>query len=98
MGSAARIPRGNSAALAPRGAGALQRRFEKLGVVRRAVASGEFAFEYPVGVPQIEDQIWRVGFLEYGLGYFDKERDRAEPGPSPFMTDKVLTMCPVNTL
>ena len=43
-------------------------------------------------------QIWLVSFLEYDLGYFDKERDRVEPGPSPFMPDKVLTMCPVNTL
>jgi hypothetical protein len=33
-----------------------------------------------------------VSFLEYDLGYFDKERDRVEPGPSPFMPDKVLTM------
>jgi sialate O-acetylesterase len=35
-----------------------------------------------------------VSFLEYDLGYFDEERDRVEPGPSPFMPDKVLTMCP----
>jgi|GEM_PF-4116180 len=33
-------------------------------------------------------------FLGDDLGYFDKERDRVEPGPSPFMPDKVLTMCP----
>jgi hypothetical protein len=35
-----------------------------------------------------------VSFLVFDLGYFDKERDRLEPGPSPFLPDKVLTMCP----
>ena len=47
-----------------------------------------------VGVRQIEDQIWQVSFLEYDLGYVDNERGRVEPGPNPFMPDKVLTMCP----
>jgi len=47
-----------------------------------------------VGIREVDDQIWLVSFLEYDLGYFDKERDRVEPGPSPFMPDKVLTMCP----
>jgi len=47
-----------------------------------------------VGIREVDDQIWLVSFLEYDLGYFDKERDRVEPGPSPFMPDKVLTICP----
>jgi putative transposase len=47
-----------------------------------------------IGVREIDDQIWLVSFLEYDLGYFDEEMDRVEPGPSPFMPDKVLTMCP----
>jgi putative transposase len=47
-----------------------------------------------VGAREIEDQIWQVSFLEYDLGYFDNERGRVEPGPNPFMQDKVLTMCP----
>ena len=47
-----------------------------------------------VNVPsgEVGDQIWLVSFLEYDLGYFDKESDRVEPGPSPFIPDKVLTM------
>ena len=48
-----------------------------------------------IGIREVDDQIWQVSFLEYDLGYFDKERDRVEPGPSPFAPDKVLTMCPV---
>jgi putative transposase len=48
-----------------------------------------------VGVREMEDQIWLVSFLDFDLGYFDKERDRVEPGPNPFVPDKVLTMCPV---
>ena len=47
-----------------------------------------------VGLREVDEEIWQVSFLEYDLGYFDKERDRVEPGPSPFDPDKVLTMCP----
>ncbi len=32
---------------------------------------------------------WLVSFMHYDLGYFDQERDRVEPGPSPFAPDKV---------
>ena len=47
-----------------------------------------------VGVKEVEHQIWLVSFLDYDLGYFDNERGRVEPGPNPFVPDKVLTMCP----
>jgi putative transposase len=47
-----------------------------------------------VGVRKVEEQIWQVSFLDYDLGYFDNERGRVEPGPNPFVPDKVLTMCP----
>ena len=46
------------------------------------------------GITVQEDQIWRVSFLDYDLGYFDNERGRVEPGPNSFVPDKVLTMCP----
>ena len=32
-----------------------------------------------VGIREVDDQIWLVSFLEYDLGYFDKERDRLTP-------------------
>jgi transposase InsO family protein len=47
-----------------------------------------------VGIREVEDQIWLVSFLDYDLGYFDKERGRVEPAPNPFTPDKVLTICP----
>ncbi len=47
-----------------------------------------------VGFREVDDQIWQVSFLGYHLGCFDNERGRVEPGPDPFMPDKVLTMCP----
>ena len=50
-----------------------------------------------IGIREVDDQIWLGSFLEYDLGYFDKERDQVEPGPSPFAPDKVLTMSPVRT-
>ncbi len=50
--------------------------------------------EQLVGVREVDDQVWLVSFLEYGLGYFDRDEDRVEPGPNPFTPDTVLTMCP----
>jgi transposase InsO family protein len=47
-----------------------------------------------VGIREVDDQVWQVSFLDYDLGYFDKDQDRVEPGPDPFAPDKVLTMCP----
>jgi putative transposase len=47
-----------------------------------------------VGIREVADQIWLVSFMRYDLGFFDKDEGRIEPGPSPFMPDKVLTMCP----
>ena len=47
-----------------------------------------------VGIREVDDQVWQVSFLEYDLGYFDRDQDRVEPGPNPFAPDTVLTMCP----
>ncbi len=47
-----------------------------------------------VGVREVDDQVWQVSFLEYDLGFFDKDEDRVEPGPNPFAPEKVLTMSP----
>ena len=47
-----------------------------------------------IGIREVDDQVWQVSFMEYDLGFFDKEQDRVEPGPDPFAPDKVLTMCP----
>ncbi len=48
-----------------------------------------------VGIREVENQICLVSFMDYDLGFFDKEEGRVEPGPNPFAPDKVLTMCPV---
>ena len=49
---------------------------------------------HTVGIREVRGRIRLIGFLDYDLGYFDNERDRVEPGPNPFVPDKVLTMCP----
>ena len=46
-----------------------------------------------VGIREVTDQVWQVSFLEYDLGYFDRDEDRVEPGPNPFTPDTLLTMC-----
>jgi hypothetical protein len=50
--------------------------------------------EQLVGIREVADQVWQVSFLEYDLGYFDRDEARVEPGPNPFAPDPVLTMCP----
>ena len=50
--------------------------------------------EQLVGIREVDGQVWQVSFLEYDLGYFDRDHDRVEPGPNPFAPDTVLTMCP----
>lgn len=50
-----------------------------------------------VGVREVDDGIWLVSFLDYDLGFFDKDRGRVEPGPNPF-TAKVLTMSPEHSV
>jgi hypothetical protein len=47
-----------------------------------------------VGIRDVAGQVWQVRFLEYGLGYLDRDEDRMGSSPNPFAPDKVLTMCP----
>jgi hypothetical protein len=44
-----------------------------------------------VGIKEVEDDIWLVSFMEYDLGYFDKQTCKLEPLPNPF-GPKVLPM------
>jgi putative transposase len=47
-----------------------------------------------VGIREVEDQIWLVSFLDYDLGFFDRDEGRVEPAPNPFAPKKVSTMSP----
>jgi len=42
-----------------------------------------------VGIREVDDQIWLVSFLDYDLGFFDKDEGRIEPGPNPFAPEQV---------
>lgn len=46
-----------------------------------------------VGVKQVADQVWLVSFMNYDLGFFDREADRVEPAQNPFEA-RVLPMSP----
>jgi transposase InsO family protein len=48
-----------------------------------------------VSLREVDDEIWLVSFMDYDLGFFDKEKGRVEPALNPFGPDKVLTMSPV---
>ena len=36
-----------------------------------------------VGIREVSDQIWPVSFMDYDLGFFDKEENRVEPRTTP---------------
>lgn len=37
-----------------------------------------------VGVTEVDDRIWQVGFMDYTLGFFDEETDKFAPKEDPF--------------
>ena len=60
-----------------------------MGPIDRKTRELRAADDYNIGMREVDDQIGLVSVLDCDLGYFDKERDRMEPGPSPLMPDKV---------
>jgi len=51
---------------------------------RKINLSGVFAGQY-VGIREIADEVWLVSFMEYDLGFFDRDENRVEPvGKNPF--------------
>ena len=61
---------------------------------RKISFSRVFAGQY-VGVTEVDNDIWLVSFMDYDLGFFDKEVNRVEPvGDNPF-APKLLPMSPV---
>ena len=60
---------------------------------RKINLSTVFAGQH-VGVREVADEVWLVSFLEYDLGFFDRELNKVEPvGRNPF-APKVLPMLP----
>ena len=51
---------------------------------RRKISVSTVLGGQKVGFKQIDDQIWQVSFMEYGLGYFDMDSCRIEPGTKSF--------------
>jgi hypothetical protein len=37
-----------------------------------------------LGIKQVDDGIWLVSFVHYGLGYFDREQKTLQPFDNPF--------------
>ena len=42
-----------------------------------------------VGIREVDDQVWLVSFLDFDLGFFDREEGRVEPAPNPFVPKNV---------
>ena len=60
----------------------------------RSVSAG-YLQDNMVGIREVANDIWLVSFMDYDLGFFDKEVNRVEPvGENPF-APKVLPMSPV---
>jgi putative transposase len=60
---------------------------------RKINLSRVFAAEL-VGIREVDDQVWRVSFLDFDLGFLDRDQGRVEPAQNPFASEKVLTMSP----
>ncbi len=61
---------------------------------RRKINVSTVFADQTVGIREVEDQIWLISFMDCDLGFFDEDQGRVEPGPNPFVPDKVLTMSP----
>jgi putative transposase len=58
---------------------------------RKINLSTVFAGQY-IGVREVADEVWLVSFMDYDLGFFDKELQKVEPvGENPF-APKLLPM------
>ncbi len=67
----------------------------------RAIAAGRsvrWVAGQLVGIREVDDQIWLVSFLDYDLGFFDRDEGRVEPAPNPFGPEKVSTMSPESSV
>jgi putative transposase len=60
---------------------------------RKINLSTVFAGQY-VGAREVADEVWLASFLDYDLGFVDRELNKVEPvGKNPF-APKVLPMLP----
>ena len=65
------------------------------GVATGLLHDGEQLFaKQIVGIREVDEQVLLVSFLDFDLGFFDREAGRVEPAPNPFVPEKVLTMSP----
>lgn len=56
---------------------------------RQKVFVGESLGGQLVGLNEVEEGIWKVQFMDYDLGYFDKESCKFSRGPNPFLTNNL---------
>jgi putative transposase len=61
---------------------------------KRKINLSTFFAGQVVGIPEVDDQVWLVSFLDFDLGFFDQQEGRVEPAPDPFGPEKVSTMSP----
>ena len=60
---------------------------------RKIYLSTVFAGQF-VGIREVADEVWLVSFMDFDLGFFDRELNKVEPvGTNPF-APKLLPMLP----
>jgi hypothetical protein len=65
---------------------------------RRKINLSNVFADQTVGIHEVDDQVWLVSFMRYDPGFFNQGEDRVDPGPNPFVPDKVYPMSPAWTL
>jgi len=69
-------------------------RYGRICIGKRKIKLSTVFAGQPVGITEVDSHIWLVSFLEYDLGFFDKDTGRVEPADNPFAPETVLTMSP----
>ena len=64
---------------------------------RKINLSQDFAGQI-LGIREIDGGVGLVRFLDYAIGFSDRDEDRVKPGPNHFAPEKVLTMSPEYTV
>lgn len=44
-----------------------------------------------VGISEVADEIWLVGFMKFDLGFFDQDEGRGEPATNPIYREYLNT-------
>ena len=61
----------------------------RIGIGKRRINLSQVFAGQILGIKEVDNQIWLVTFMDFDLGFFDADEGRVEPGPNPFIPEKL---------